>query len=75
MDRPPLKSIFQRVQMRTEKIDFLYRTLPEDLKERRENRDSWHRWNSIWKKAWMGSDLNEEEKMKLREETSVKRKN
>jgi hypothetical protein len=73
MDRPPLKSIFHRVQIRADKIDFLYRTIPEDLRERRENRDSWHRWNSIWKKAWMETDLNEEEKKKLREETSVRR--
>jgi|Laugresubdmm15sn_1035100.scaffolds.fasta_scaffold145382_1 hypothetical protein len=74
MDRTPIKSIFQRVQVRAEKIDFLCRTLPEDLRERRENRDSWHRWNTIWKKAWLGNDLDEEEKKKLREETSVKRK-
>ena len=55
-------------------IDFLYRTVPEDLRERRENRDSWHRWNTVWKKAWLGNDLDEEEKKKLREETSVIRK-
>jgi hypothetical protein len=74
MDRTPIKSIYQRVQVRAEKIDFLYRTVPEDLRERRENRDSWHRWNTVWKKAWLGNDLDEEEKKKLREETSVIRK-
>jgi hypothetical protein len=74
MDRNPIKSIYQRVQGRAEKIDFLYRTIPEDLRERRENRDSWHRWNTVWKKAWLGNDLDEEEKKKLREETSVIRK-
>jgi hypothetical protein len=74
MEGNPIKSIFHRVQVRTEKIEFLYRTLPEDLRERRENRDSWHRWNTIWKKAWLGNDLEEDEKNKLREETSVKRK-
>ena len=74
MDRTPIKSIYQRVQVRAEKIDFLYRTVPEDLRERRENRDSWHRWNTVWKKAWLESDLEDEEKTELREKTSVRRR-
>ncbi len=74
MNRIPVKSIFQRVLGRAEKVDTLYHTIPEDLRERRENRDSWHQWNTVWKKAWLESDLEGEEKIELREKTSVRRR-
>lgn len=72
MNSLPIKSTFQRVLSKTEKIDLLYRTVPEDIRERREIRDSWYRWHSVWKKAWLETDLPEEEKKTLRETSSVK---
>jgi len=74
MNGIPVKSIFQRVLTRTDRIDFLYKSIPEDLRSKRAIRDSWYKWNSLWQKAWMSSEIDEEEKLKLRESCSVSRR-
>lgn len=71
MNGIPGKSLFHRVLNKTERIDFLYKSIPEDLRAKRAIRDSWYKWNSIWQKAWMNTDIDEEEKSKLRESCSV----
>lgn len=71
MNGTTFKLVYQRILSKTDKIDILYRKVPEDLKERREIRDSWYRWHSVWKKAWLEGDATEEEKKSLREISSI----
>jgi dihydrofolate reductase len=68
-----LKAIFTRLKSKVEKLEELCKDVPSEMDSKKADREHWYSWHNLWKKAWLhkSTDLTEEEKVKLKEETSV----
>ncbi|MCB1177736.1 MAG: hypothetical protein KDK36_09175 [Leptospiraceae bacterium] len=66
-------AVFNRLKSKVDKLEKLCLDIPEEIESQKASREHWYSWHKLWKKAWIqkSNDLTEEEKNKLKEETSV----
>lgn len=72
-DSSSFRVVLNRLKSKVEKLEELCLDVPEEIESKKADRNHWYSWHNLWKKAWLhkSSDLTDEEKAKLKEETSV----